>query len=477
MGFRTFKAFISHLQWRQRRDATPRLSQRVLTYTILTCFILAIASANVSAQSRTPFLDLLPSLKFSDAPQNVPLRITDSTTAQMPVLIDGIPGPVDLREQPYFSIIYSSCLQQNVDLDLRDSAGHSLVQSPPLIGKVRLTLPKTGGFPRLWTVSLTNSLVPNVDKAVVASLSFLDPNPRPPCLEIQALGFSESAPSSEPKISIATSGATNNVFFYNGYLRGAPTVDAAWTTIPSARNNFQTNAGASAFFTVAPFALPIPPVNLDTNFGSAPGGYMSVHVNTGFSIIANQLRETNTVSACLNTNRVMGTIPNGSAIIKLDEAYSFVPTGASNILDSLLRTFGQIDPSTVCMNVYENGAWTDPNQTLAPGEAVIFYNPADEFTVYFIGSALSGTMMNYVPAGLSLRAGMLNDVGGISTLHGYQPSVGDTVTRFSSGTFTTYTFTAPGVWDPSEPVLHSGEGVLINAKQPTVWTRFFSMFP
>src|SRR3954454_18853027 len=109
---------------------------------------------------------------------------------------------------------------------------------------------------------------------------------------------------------------------------------------------------------------------------------MNVGIRPGFQIIANQLLLTNTVGFCMNLVSP-GAISSGSAMIKLDEPYSIVPFGASNILSSFLETFGPVDPSRLCINLFENGAWTDPNQTLGPGEGVIFYNPGEEFNITF----------------------------------------------------------------------------------------------
>jgi hypothetical protein len=212
---------------------------------------------------------------------------------------------------------------------------------------------------------------------------------------------------------------------------------------------------------------------------------MNVRVRPGFQIIANQLRsfdDDDSVGArfhpdfIFGSNSATGALSNGSALIKLDEAYPFVPPSAAKILESVLELFPAIDSSRVCINLYENGAWTDPNQTLAPGEGVIIYNPGNEFTVTFVGIPLSGELMNYVPAGPSLRSPMIPQSGRISTDQGYLPTPGDTVARMLNGSLLTYTFTVENRWDPSEPSLATGEGVLINAKQASVWTRFFRVF-
>ena len=457
-GFR-FNAVIS----RFFASAKPHVCWTVLT--LLTVATLVITPAR--AQSRTPFVDLLPDLTFSEPSAGAPIG---------PVATIPLAAQVDLREQPFFSFVYSSLFQQNIDLEFQNPNGQFLVESAPTTNRVRITLPRTSGFSRLWTISLTNLLIPNVSSYQVAKLAFVNPNPNRHSLVLQALGFSENAPSPEPRISITASNGVNQLFFYNGYVRYAPDFQSGWTIIPDARNYFTNQSLGNGFFSVAPFDLPIPPVNLDTNIGgSGSGGYMNVRVRPGFQIVANQLLLTNTVGFCMNLVTAPNPLPNGTAIIKLDEPYSIVPSGASNILSSFLEAFGPVDPSRLCINLYQNGAWTDPNQTLGPGEGVIFYNPGEEFNVTFVGSHLTGTLMNYVPAGLSIRAPLIPDSGGLSTRHGYQPTAGDTVTRVSFGTVQTYTFTEDGVWDPSEPSIGSSEGVLINAKQASVWTRFFSV--
>jgi hypothetical protein len=427
------------------------------------------------APMRTPFLDLLPGLKVSGMTADPFLKISSGAVAELPAVIYGAEVRIDLREQRYFSFIYSSCLQENVDLEFRNAAGQALVGGGPVTNSIRVTLPRTGGYPRLWTVALTNAVVQNGSDYLVRAMSLL-PNPKPACLEIQALGFSADAPSGEAKVSIQSTNGVNEVFFYNGALQFAANVDSGWETLRSARNNFVSNGENSGFFSVLPFEIPIPAVNLDTNNPSAaPGGYMSVKVRAGFSMFSNQLRATNLVGVCITTNFIQGTLLNGAAVIKINEPLPFVPAGATNIVKGVLEKFGPIDPATIAVNVYENGEWTNPNETLAPGEGVIFFNPGEEFTLFFIMTPLTGILMNDVPAGYSVRGAMTPLSGGITSTHGYRPSVGDTVTRMDSlGTLTTFTYTATG-WDPFEPSLNMGEAVLVNAKEATVWTRFFSV--
>lgn len=480
MAFLPLMVFVSNFVCTgNRQDRNYFLRHNPMKLIVACTFLAAALMRTAHAQSWTPFLDLLPGLTYSQPSTGAPIGPTayiPSSTA------------IDLREQPYFSFIYTSGFQQNIDLQLRNAAGEALAESGPFTNTIRITLPRTAGYSRLWTVPLTNLLKPNLIDYHVATFSFLHLNPIPNRINIEALGFSTNFPSPEPRVFIAASNSTdsastnseasvtNQLFFYNGVLRYAPDLESNWTLVPAARNRLETNSSIGmGFFATAAFALPPPPpVNLYTNLPSGGGGgYINVRVPHGFQIVANQLVYSNTVSAGLFGNP-NGTIPNHSAIIRLDEPYSFVPPGASEILASFLETFGPIDRARICMNLYEDGVWSDPNQSIAPGEGFIFYNPGEEFTALFVGSALTGILMNEVPAGLSIRAPLAVDAGGITSLHNLRPSIGDTVTRATASGLVTYTFTEPGVWDPSEPFLKTGEGVLINAQHAFTWTRVFN---
>src|SRR2546423_7249925 len=116
----TFKALISNCF-----VSGKRLVCRIF----FVCITLAVgASASVHAQSRTPFLDLLPSLTYSEPSVGAPI----GPTAYIPAS-----NQADVREQPTFSFVYCSLFQQNVDLELYNSAGQPLVESAPTTNKVR----------------------------------------------------------------------------------------------------------------------------------------------------------------------------------------------------------------------------------------------------------------------------------------------------------------------------------------------------
>jgi len=421
----------------------------------------------------------LPTLTYSQPSEGAPI----GPTAFIPASVS-----IDLREQPYFSFVYSSGFQVNLDLELRNSAGKVLAAFGASPNLVRITLPRTSGFPRLWTVALTNLLKTNVTDFRVAAFAFLNPTPHPHLIKIDGLGFSTNAPSPSPHLALEIASPSNaditannsalsaQLFFYNGSVRYAPDLQSDWTLVPAARNLAQTNIQGTGFFTLVPSPLETPPMNLDTNIAPAgTGGFINIPIRSGFQIIANELVYSNTVATGFIPNPP-GTLPDGSAIIRLEEPYSYVPPNASNILSAFLQTFGPIDPARININLYQNGVWTDPNESIAPGEAMIFYNPGNEFTAVSLGNFVTGNLMTYVPAGVSIRAPLIPQSGGITTVHKFQPSIGDTVTRITAAGLITYAFVEPGVWDPSEPILEQAEGFLINAQKPFTWTSFFSLF-
>jgi hypothetical protein len=466
-----------------------RIQSKVSDFAVLALALSACIPTDASETTPwampAPFLDLLPALQFSSTSirQDHSLQFDShgAGIAEVPARINDQDVSIDLRQKPYFSFIYSSCLQHTIDLDLRhrgaETNDYSLAQNVPSIGKVRLTLPKTGGYPALWTVDLRSLLIPDLESYVVSRISLSRPVPNPPCLEILALGFTESRPSQESRVGIAKAGSVNHLFFYNGYLQQSDDLNSAWSTIPSARNNFTTDRPANTFFKTVKFDLPtVPEVYNSRTFSGKGAGYVNLSVQSGFQMIANQLRSgEDTVSALMEPPDVSGVLPDGAALIKLGEPNPFVPASGSNILRHFTQVFGPIDLTGASVNVFENGTWTDPNQTLAPGEGAIFYNPSQSFTLTFVGGVLQGTLMNYVPAGLSIRSAMIPQAGPLTSTLGYQPSPGDTVWRINTGALKQYVYTDENTWTPSEPQFSTSESFLINAKKSSVWTRYFDL--
>jgi hypothetical protein len=312
-----------------------------------------------------PFLDILPALFFTSTngmafAQNHSLFLYNggSTTALLPARFKGAALQVDLLQQGYLSIIYSSCLQQTIDLDLRhktsDGAEVSLIQNIPSIGatKIRVTLPRTGGFPYLQAIPLTNFLIPNLENYKVSTVTISDPSPVPACLEILALGFPETAPSQKPQLAINNVGSSVQVFFHNGFLEETDELASIWRVVPEARNPYSKQAIGARFFRAHSFTLPTVPQTLESlsfvTFASLKRGYVNLAIKPGFQFVAAPL-----ISGQNSVSWIFKDIPSPMTLLKLGEPCVFQDPAGSAILQTFVTKFGITNISDIraCLQI------------------------------------------------------------------------------------------------------------------------------
>lgn len=134
----------------------------------------------------------------------------------------------------------------------------------------------------------------------------------------------------------------------------------------------------------------------------------TVTVPPGFSTIANHLSNgANIIS------ELLPQVPEGSLI------YKFEP-----------KTGGWF------INHFQQGQWSRPNQTLAPGEGAFIRNPGNEFTITFSGTQPATSQLPKLYRGLNLLS---FPVPGETTLP--QPKPGESIFRWTSQqAFLTSTF-------------------------------------
>jgi hypothetical protein len=185
-------------------------------------------------------------------------------------------------------------------------------------------------------------------------------------------------------------------------------------------------------------------------------GYINVVCKPGYTLIANQLINSNSTVAGLFPN-----VPGGTTILKWNG-------------------------TTFDINQYDAGfeEWNDPNQVLLPGQAAFFFNPTPaNVTVTFVGDVPQGNLTNAIPPLYSMKSSIVPQAGLLQTQLGYVPSHNDIVLQFvNTGTpaTSTYKFSTYdegfGEWD-AEPSLAVGEGffILRNAAGTAQWTRQFSV--
>ena len=175
-------------------------------------------------------------------------------------------------------------------------------------------------------------------------------------------------------------------------------------------------------------------------------GYTRVTYPVGKSLIANPLsREDGNTLAKLFTG-----FPDGTTLAKLDEA-----TGELTV------------------NVFEGGAWENPEMTLDPGEgAVLDLAGENAVTVDYFGVALQGDLASVIPARAALRSALTPAEGGVASVLGLPEVDGLEVQLLhnESGAYVTYTF-SDEVWQPSEPSVALGQAFRVTAVAALEWDQ------
>jgi len=185
-------------------------------------------------------------------------------------------------------------------------------------------------------------------------------------------------------------------------------------------------------------------------------GYINVVCKPGYTIIANQLVNSNSTVAALFPG-----VPDGTTILGWN--------GNSFTINQYDAGFGE---------------WGAPNQTLKPGEGVFFFNPATtNVTVTFVGDVPQGSLTNTVPHLYSLKSSIVPQAGLLQTALGYVPADADTVLQYkntgvpaTSGYIFAQYDASFGEWT-AEPNIAVGEGffILRTAAGSVNWTRQFSV--
>jgi len=195
-------------------------------------------------------------------------------------------------------------------------------------------------------------------------------------------------------------------------------------------------------------------------------GYYNLTLPAGFSLIANQLDADGT-----GTNNTAATV-FGNALPAGAVVYTW--NGASYNISTFVKAKG--GGSTNWSPVYP----------LNPGEGAWLNVPAGGAGTYtIVGQVLQGALVNpNLPAagGYSLVSSMVPLSGGLTTVLGYQPLVGDQAYQWNGTDYTINTFVkAKGGgstnWSPAEPSLGIGEGFWLKSGAGAVWSNYFVVGP
>ena len=126
-------------------------------------------------------------------------------------------------------------------------------------------------------------------------------------------------------------------------------------------------------------------------------------------------------------------------------------------------------------------AWTSPSQTLPPGEGFFVINPGSAVTLTFVGQVMQGGVTNQFlnQPGYSLIGGVVPIVGGLTSIQGYNPSVGDSVLTWTPVTgyaaANSYAALKSGnAWTAGQPSIGLGQGffLITTNVNPVMGTNF-----
>jgi hypothetical protein len=183
-------------------------------------------------------------------------------------------------------------------------------------------------------------------------------------------------------------------------------------------------------------------------------GYVNLSLPPGLSLIANPLYYTNNTVAFWWPNA-----PDGAQVLK------YLPEVGYEV-----STFDAL-----------SGTWSNPEFEIGMGQGFFFRNTSAETIVQtFVGEVLQGTLVNPLPAGLSMEGSLVPQAGSINTVHNIPGTDGDEI-RFwvndgqGGGDYISSIFSeADGAWVP-DLNLGVGQGFWIEKQQAQDWVRVFSV--
>jgi hypothetical protein len=155
---------------------------------------------------------------------------------------------------------------------------------------------------------------------------------------------------------------------------------------------------------------------------------------------------------------------------KISEVIPTVPDGT--------LVFKYLPGAGFAANGFDFGAWTVPDQVVAPGEGFFFQNNGTTpLTITLVGEVPQGALSTALVAGLNLVASKVPQAGKLATDLGYTPADGDIVYQWDTAA---QTYKQPnafdfGAWTGGEPNLAVGEGFFLQRGAAGTWARTFSV--
>ena len=211
-------------------------------------------------------------------------------------------------------------------------------------------------------------------------------------------------------------------------------------------------------------------------------GYVSIpFTNSVLALVAPTLDYDGT-----GTNNTISSVFTTPAIG--DAVFAFNGSGYDTISYTVV-TSGHGASATFTTNWF-NGSTIATNYPILPGRGV-FYLPATNETATIVGTVLQGTLTNkFFPAAnnVALVSSAVPITGGLTSVLGYNPSIGDNVFTFAGGSYSTYSYTvvtsghgASATFTTNwfngsvqgEPIIGVGQGFWIQPIANTNWVTTF----
>jgi hypothetical protein len=175
-------------------------------------------------------------------------------------------------------------------------------------------------------------------------------------------------------------------------------------------------------------------------------GYATITVPPGHSMVANPFHAvSNTV-----TDLFKG-LPEGTALTKFNT-----------------RVF-QLNE-----NYFRNGRWTNPGETLVPGEGAILFNPTSDYKpLNFVGEVMEDEYSLPIPAGFSIRSSLVPLAGRLHEDLGFPVSEGDIIHVFDNDRqkYILYPYNDAAKWAANPPTVNACEAFWVEKVSPKTWNR------